>query len=56
MIIKLIYNWLTTLGKFVMLMGRTFSVPERFRMFWKQYVKASCCSSRSSSVPSSVSR
>ena len=22
-----------------MLMGRTFSVPERFRMFWKQYVK-----------------
>jgi len=21
------------------LMGRTFSVPERFRMFWKQYVK-----------------
>ena len=22
-----------------MLMGRTFSLPERFRMFWKQYVK-----------------
>ena len=39
MIIKLLYNWLTTFGKFVMLMGRTFSVPERFRMFWKQYVK-----------------
>ena len=36
---KLIFNALTTFGKFVMLMGRTFSVPERFRMFWKQYVK-----------------
>ena len=56
--IKLLHKWLTTLGKFVMLMGRTFSVPERFRMFWKQYVKemlswvstplASCYSSRSS--------
>ena len=23
----------------MLLMGRTFSVPERFRMFWKQYVK-----------------
>jgi phospholipid/cholesterol/gamma-HCH transport system permease protein len=37
--IKLLHNWLTTLGRFIMLMGRTFSVPERFRMFWKQYVK-----------------
>ena len=36
---KLLYNWLTTFGKFIILMGRTFSVPERFRMFWKQYVK-----------------
>ena len=26
-------------GQFLILMGRTFSVPERFRMFWKQYVK-----------------
>ena len=39
MIMRLLYNALTTFGKFVMLMGRTFSVPERFRMFWKQYVK-----------------
>ena len=39
MVTKLIYNALTTLGKFVILMGRTFSIPERFRMFWKQYVK-----------------
>ena len=37
--VKLLQKWLTTLGKFVILMGRTFSVPERFRMFWKQYVK-----------------
>ena len=37
--IKMIHNWLTTFGKFLILMGRTFSVPERFRMFWKQYVK-----------------
>ena len=37
--IKLLHNWLTTFGKFLILMGRTFSVPERFRMFWKQYVK-----------------
>ena len=39
MIMRLLYNALTTFGKFVILMGRTFSVPERFRMFWKQYVK-----------------
>ena len=37
--IRLLQKWLTTLGRFVILMGRTFSVPERFRMFWKQYVK-----------------
>ena len=35
----LIINWLTTFGRYLLLMGRTFSVPERFRMFWKQYVK-----------------
>lgn len=27
------------LGQYLMLMGRTFSRPERFRMFWKQYTK-----------------
>ncbi|MBP3251247.1 MAG: ABC transporter permease [Prevotella sp.] len=32
-------KWLTALGRYVILMGRTFSVPERMRMFWKQYVK-----------------
>ena len=36
---KMKHNWLTTFGRFIILMGRTFSVPERFRMFWKQYVK-----------------
>ena len=32
-------NWLTTFGRYLMLMGRTFSRPERMRMFLKQYVK-----------------
>ena len=35
----LIYKWLTLLGRYVMLMGRVFAVPERMRMFFKQYVK-----------------
>lgn len=35
----IIYNSLITFGRYIMLMGRTFSVPERLRMFWKQYVK-----------------
>ena len=35
----LITNWLTTFGRYLMLMGRTFSRPERIRMFLKQYVK-----------------
>ena len=35
----MITGWLTTFGRYLLLMGRTFSVPERFRMFWKQYVK-----------------
>lgn len=34
-----IYNSLQTFGRYLLLMGRTFSIPERFRMFWKQYVK-----------------
>ena len=34
-----IYKYLTQLGSYVILMGRTFSKPERFRMFWKQYIK-----------------
>ena len=30
---------LATFGNYLILMGHTFSVPERFRMFWKQYLK-----------------
>ena len=35
----LIHKWLTVFGRYLMLMGRTFSRPERMRMFFKQYVK-----------------
>ncbi len=35
----LISKWLTTFGRYLQLMGRTFSRPERMRMFFKQYVK-----------------
>ncbi|MBP5278230.1 MAG: ABC transporter permease [Prevotella sp.] len=34
-----IYNWLYTFGKYLLLMGRVFSRPERMRMFFKKYVK-----------------
>lgn len=37
--IMIVYRWLFNLGRYLILMGRTFSRPERFRMFWKQYVK-----------------
>ncbi|MDO4195722.1 MAG: ABC transporter permease [Prevotellaceae bacterium] len=36
---KKIYEFLETFGRYLILMGRTFARPERFRMFWKQYVK-----------------
>ncbi|MBQ8948431.1 MAG: ABC transporter permease [Prevotella sp.] len=35
----IITKYLAILGRYLMLMGRTFSVPERMRMFLKQYVK-----------------
>ena len=35
----LIHKYLTTLGNYLILMGRTFSRPERMRMFFKQYLK-----------------
>lgn len=35
----LIHKYLTTFGKYIMLMRRVFQRPERFRMFFKQYVK-----------------
>ena len=34
----IIYKWLETFGRYVLLMKRSFSRPERFRMFWKKYV------------------
>lgn len=38
-VIKILTHWLTDFGSYLLLMGRTFSIPERLRMFWKQYVK-----------------
>ena len=35
----LIQGYLETLGRYLILMGRTFSRPERMRMFFKEYVK-----------------
>ena len=36
---NIVSNALTTFGRYIILMGRTFARPERLRMFWKQYVK-----------------
>ena len=36
---KILHKWLTSFGKFMILMGRTFKRPERLRMFLKEYVK-----------------
>jgi len=35
----LIHRYLTIFGRYLILMGRTFAIPERMRMFWKQYIK-----------------
>ncbi len=35
----LINKYLETLGSYLLLMGRTFSKPERMRMFVKEYIK-----------------
>lgn len=35
----LLFKYLNTLGSYLTLMGRSFSRPERMRMFFKQYVK-----------------
>ena len=35
----MIFKYFASLGKYLQLMGRTFSHPERMRMFFKQYVK-----------------
>ncbi|MBP7857169.1 MAG: ABC transporter permease [Prevotella sp.] len=38
-IYRLLHKWLTTFGRYIILMGRSFSRPERIRMFMKRYVK-----------------
>ena len=35
----LLFKWLTTFGNYLILMGRSFSRPERMRMFLKRYIK-----------------
>jgi len=35
----MIKDYLNTLGRYLLLMGRTFSRPERMRMFTKEYIK-----------------
>lgn len=35
----LLHKYLFTLGTYLLLMKRTISIPDRFRMFFKQYVK-----------------
>ena len=39
LIIKLLKKYLTTFGKYLILMGRSCSIPERMRMFAKRYIK-----------------
>ena len=39
LLLHLLKKYLTTFGNYLILMGRTFSRPERFRMFFKSYVK-----------------
>ena len=39
LLLKLLHRYLTTFGRYLILMGRTFTRPERMRMFLKRYVK-----------------
>ena len=36
---RLLFRWLDTFGRYVILMGRSFQRPDRFRMVLKRYVK-----------------
>ena len=38
-ITRLLFRWLDTFGRYVILMGRSFQRPDRFRMFLQRYVK-----------------
>jgi len=37
--VNFILQSLTKTGEYVMLMGRTFTLPDRMRMFWRRYVR-----------------
>lgn len=37
LLIMLLLNWLSELGKYMQLMGRAFSIPQRMNMFLRQY-------------------
>ncbi len=39
LILKLLHKYLTTFGRYLMLMGRSIAVPDRMRMFLKRYSK-----------------
>ena len=39
LILKLLHKYLTTFGRYLMLMGRSIAVPDRMRMFLKRYGK-----------------
>lgn len=38
-IFKPLYNYLTTFGSYLILMWRSFAIPDRMRMFFKRYTK-----------------
>ncbi|WP_025070256.1 MlaE family ABC transporter permease [Segatella oulorum] len=39
LVLKLLHKYLTTFGRYLMLMGRLIAVPDRMRMFLKRYSK-----------------
>jgi phospholipid/cholesterol/gamma-HCH transport system permease protein len=39
LITKLLYKYLTSFGNYLILIGRSFSRPDRMRMFFKRYIK-----------------
>ena len=39
LVLKLLHKYLTTFGRYLMLMGRSIAVPDRMRMFLKRYSK-----------------
>ena len=39
LVLKLLHKYLTTFGRYLMLMGRSIAIPDRMRMFLKRYSK-----------------